>query len=1161
MMDDFNLKERADAPVIVGLGASAGGLEALQSFFDSLSENTTLAFVVVQHLDPDHESLMKKLLARRTRLPVEVAENDMAVEPGKIYVIAPGESLTIDGDRLQTRAFPAPRGRRRPIDEFFVSLARNSREKAVGVILSGTGTDGTQGARAIKEYGGLVFAQTMSEAKYDGMPRSVIEAGIADFTLSSTEIFPILNDYFDCQGVIQPDELSDSQFIERAMRHVRYRTGHDFTGYKSGTLLRRIAVRMALLGISRPGDYIKALIGDPEEANRLFRDVLISVTNFFRDQEVFDELRDVVLPELLETKSPDEELRIWVPGCSTGQEAYSIAMLVCEVMEARGAFRKVQIFATDISDSALTVARRGYYPNTISEEVPVAYLHKYFKWSNDGYTVNDQLRKIVRFSAQSLIKDPPFSQIDLISCRNVLIYFDRELQDRAIKVFQFSLRPGGVLLLGTAETPAGIDVHFEELSRRNRLYSRRPGRSVRLDIPPARSPADPPETPPQADGAASRGAGQSIPDALIKMLSPAYLSVSDSGDLLYASDAAVRYLAFSAGKPQIDVMKLIRPELARPLRRLLNTPGKDDEIVTTEFSGTIDDVPRAITLMRHRVGAGHDLVLFVDHKAPAQRSEADLPDGIEDHTARHIRELEEELDEAHQRIRSTIEELETSNEELKSSNEEMMSMNEELQSANEELTTTNDELNLKIAEVREANLDLSNFIEATKVATIFLDADLQLRSFTPEAGRLFRFSDGDIGRRIDDLGSDLDMTKLVDDCRETIASGEMRETEYDTRAGASHRARLVPYRDEDDQSIGVVLSLFDVTELRKLARDAEAARKVAARRQEEIEELYHTSPQAMALLSPDLIYQRANRKMADLAGTSIDDIIGKTLGDLSDGLNQRMTTIAREVLSTGNRVENCQLQGRLATDLKTRRVWETDWYPIYHDKQITGLGLNVRDLTEQVEMQFELRRVMQELQHRVKNMLANVLALVSRAGRDVTADRAVFEALSRRIHALSQTHKLLTQSNWTSARLKEVLWPELVDVYGEERVDLKGPDITVNSRAALSLGMAIHELATNAAKYGSFSNDDGRVSLSWVRQDDGANDDFIFTWVEIGGPSAKGAETSGFGSQLIKSTIEGSLDGKVSFFWEPTGLRCVFSIPRHALTEIPNESIFDAVDP
>ena len=1158
MSDDFSLTGREDSPVIVGLGASAGGLEALQAFFDTLPEDNTLAFVIVQHLDPDHDSLMKELLERRTRLPVRVAEDGVRVEPGHIYIIAPGQSLTVERDHLRTRDFALPRGRRRPIDEFFVSLARNSREKAVGVVLSGTGSDGALGARAIKEYGGLVFAQSLSEAKYDGMPRSVIETGIADFTLSASEIFPVLNDYFDCRGTIPADELSDRQFIDRAMRHVRYRTGHDFTGYKPGTLLRRIAIRMALLGITKPGDYVKVLISDHDEGARLFRDVLINVTNFFRDEQVFDELRDAILPDLIRQKAPGDELRIWVPGCSTGQEAYSIAMLASEAAEALEIPCRVQVFATDISEDALTVARRGHYPNAAGEEIPTAYLHKYFKWHSDGYTVTDRLRAMVRFSAQSLTRDPPFGQIDLVSCRNVLIYFDRDLQERAIKVFQFSLREGGILLLGTSETPAGIGQYFEEVSRQNRFHRRRPGRPARLEVSPLRASSDPPDPQPAGDGA-DRG-GSAIAEALVDMLAPAYLNVSDGGDLLYASDPATQYLALSAGRPQLDVLKLIRPELAKPLRRLLNKP-QDSAGATTEFSGELDGAARRITLMRHRIGGAQDLVLFVDHGSDLGRPLPDLPDGLEERTAHYIKELEQELEEARQKIRSTIEELETSNEELKSSNEEMMSMNEELQSANEELTTTNDELNIKIGEVREANLDLANFIEATKVATIFLDADLSLRSYTPEARKLFRFHESDIGRRIDDLGSDLDTAQLIEDCRETMSSGEMRETEYSTRAGAAHRARLVPYRGEDDHSMGVVVSLFDVTELRNLARDAESARQIAARRQEEIEELYDTTPQAMALLSEDLIYQRANRKMANLAGTEVDKILGKTLGDLSDGLGDRMTTIAREVLSTGTRFENHQLRGRLATDPDTPRVWETDWYPIYHDGKVTGVGLNVRDLTEQVEMQFELRRVMQELQHRVKNMLANVLALVSRAGRDVTTDRAIFDALSQRIHALSKTHKLLTQSNWTSARLKEVLWPELVDVYGEERVELRGPDITVNSRAALSLGMAIHELATNAAKYGSFSNDDGRVSLSWVRQDDGASDDFIFTWTEIGGPGVTSGETSGFGSQLIKSTIEGSLDGKVSFFWEPSGLKCVFHVPTHALIEIPNESVFDSVDP
>ncbi|KQI70219.1 hypothetical protein AN189_02230 [Loktanella sp. 3ANDIMAR09] len=1159
MIDTFSLPiTPPEGPVVVGIGASAGGLEALQGFLDNLPPSHSLAIVIVQHLDPDHDSLLGELLTKRTKTPVKEAANGMAVEAGNIYLITPGQSLTIIDGKLRTENYDLPRGRRRPIDAFLVSLAQNSGERAVGIILSGTGSDGSLGARAIKEAGGLVFVQALSEAKYDGMPRSAIETGVADIVLPVAEMFAVLNDYFDCRGGIPEDALTDREFISRAMRHVRYRTGHDFSGYKPGTLLRRIAVRMSVLGLSHPNEYLKVLINDPEEVSRLFKDVLINVTSFFRDDSVFDDLRNKVIPELMEGRGNTDELRIWVPGCSTGQEAYSIAMLLSEAMERLDVWPRVMIFGTDIDEDALETARRGQYLNTIADEVPAEYLHKYFKWRSDGYTVNDRLRSMVRFSNQSIIKDPPFSQIDMVTCRNVLIYFDKSLQEKAIRVFHYALREGGILVLGTSESPINGPEAFADLSRQNRIYRRQPGPAARLDL--SQTPAPDPENEPQIamPDAANRQTAPAMAyaDKVIDLMSPAYIVVSNARDLQYASDPATAYLKMKAGRPQLDLMKLIRPELENNLRRLLNRQLGSGETADWDFTGVLDGTPRLIRITRQRMTGGQDLILFQDQTLP-EGTKLPSPENLSEATAKYVQDLESELDEARLQIRSTVEELETSNEELKSSNEEMMSMNEELQSANEELTTTNDELNNKITEVRDANTDLANFIRSTKIGTIFLDADLKLRSFTPEACEVFRFQKTDIGRRIDDIASEVDMDQIVTDCKRVMDSQELLEKEYETRRGKSFRARFVPYAQSGHSKGGVVVSLFDVTELRRLAQDAEEARLIAADRLEEIEGLYTASPIAMALLDTDLNYIRANTRLSEILGVSVEDMIGRSLGEMSGGMADIARRLAKQVAETGKKVENYQIRGAVPTRPDDNRVFETDWYPVRQGDKLIGIGINVRDSTELVQIQFELRRVMQELQHRVKNMLANVLALVSRAKRDATADKAIFEALSQRIQALAQTHKLLTQSNWSSAKLQDVLRPELVDVYGAERVQLKGPDIVVNARAALSLGMAIHELATNAAKYGSFSKEDGQVSLSWVRQDDGESDDFIFSWQEKGGPPADQSEVSGFGSQLIRSTIEGSLDGKVEFFWEQSGLRCVFTIPKDSLIEIPNDSVFD----
>ena len=1153
-LTEFLLKPQ---PLIIGIGASAGGLEALQDFLANLPESHRYAIVIIQHLDPDHDSLLSSLLAKRTKTPVHTAVEGDTVEPGNIYLIAPGDSLTVADGVLHTEDFAKPRGRRRPIDQFFESLADNSGSNAVAVVLSGTGSDGSNGIRAIKEQGGLVFVQDPEQAKYDGMPRSAIETGAHDLVLPVGEMVEVLNDYFNHLGGLEPDHLTDAQFIDRAMKHVRYRTGHDFKNYKPATLLRRIAVRMSVLGITHPNDYLKRLIESPSEVNRLFRDILINVTSFFRDPATFELMAENVIPDILQSGEPDREIRIWVPGCSTGQEAYTIAMLFADAIERLDLLRKVSIFGTDIDDDALRVARQGVYPNSAADEVPENLLHKYFNWRPDGYEVTSSLRDMVRFSNQSIIKDPPFSRLDLITCRNVLIYFDNDLQDVSMRVFQYGLREKGYLLLGSSESPGLVDEFFDEISQKHRLFRRRPGQATRLDLNgPARSASsraafEPKEPTHKLDPYA---------DQLLADFAPPYVVLSHSGELLFASEGAAKYLQMKPGRPQLEIVKLVRPELSTAVRRILNRKLSPNDTVAQEFQGEFGEETIRIRISRKVMPDEQQLLVFQDQLMPVEIDSSESAVSIVSPPTEYIQELEVELDEARQTIRTTVEELETSNEELKSSNEEMMSMNEELRSANEELTTTNDELNNKIAEVREINGDLENLISSTQIATVFLDSDLKLRSFTPEAQKMFRFVLNDQGRRIDDIGTDLNIRQLVDDCSKVSSNGRPMETEYKTSTtNQVYRARIVPYKAEDELTGGIVFTLVDITEIRGLAVEAERQTILAHRHFSEIQELYEISPQAMALIASDMTCTRANKQVAAINGMKAEEILGKPVDQVIPDLEGQISTVVREVFETGQKVENMRTVGHMASDPNDERVWEVDFYPVLVAGEINGVGVNVRDITEHARMSFELRRMMQELQHRVKNMLANVLALVSRANRDATSDKDVFVALSKRIQALAQTHKLLTQSNWSSARLHELLIPELVDVYGADRVQLKGPEIDLNARAALSLGMAVHELATNASKYGSFSVPEGKVSLNWMRQDDGETNMFIFKWRETGGPTPKADTPDGFGSQLIRSTIEGSLSGQVEIEHNDAGLACTMRIPANSLIEILDDTVYDTL--
>ena len=1146
------------APIVVGVGASAGGLEALQTLVAGLPQDHDFAVVIVQHLDPDYESLMAELLGRQTATPVAEARDGEEVVGGRIYLIPPGREMTIRDGCLRLHPFAVPRGRRRPIDAFLGSLAQDGARRAVGVVVSGTGSDGAQGLQSVKEAGGLVFVQDPAEAQYDGMPRAAIGGGAQDFVLPVAEMFDVMLDVFQRLDGVEPVVMSDATFIGRVMTHVRYRTGHDFTAYRPATLLRRIAVRMSVLEVSTSADYLRLLAETPAEAGRLFRDILINVTRFFRDADVFDRIAREVIPPLLEGRDSGDDLRIWIAGCSTGQEAYTVAMLIAEASERAGVTPNLAIFATDIDEDALRTARAGIYPTNIVDDVPEDMLRKYFLAKPGGFEVSQRLRDMVRFSQQSIVKDPPFSRIDLVVCRNVLIYFGKPLQKLAVDVFHYALRPGGTLVLGTSENLTVEDGQFEEVSRVDRIFRRLPGaaRPLRLrESPYQAAVTDPVDAGPAKD---AEEAGYPYAAELLEAFAPPHIAVGASNELLFASASASPYLQMRPGRPQLGVLQLVRPEIEMAMRRLMGRDAEAGETVTQDYSGPLGDAEVSLTLLRRVLAGGRALIGFREEKMPAADTARPAPDSD---AGEYVRKLERELDAARETIRSTVGELETSNEELKSSNEEMMSMNEELQSANQELTTANEELNGKVAEVRQVYTDLANFIRSTQIATVVLDSDLRLRTFTPEAQTIFRFVPADQGRRIDDIGTDLRIEELMRDLRDTVGTEREIETEYDSRDGDRvWKARIVPYARSGGLTGGIVFTLVDITDLRHLAREAERQTDAARRRLAEIEEFYTVSPLAMGLISTDLTYLRVNEKLAAINGMSVDRHIGRHMTEVVPDLGDQVSAPVRQVIESGQRIEALRVAGHTAGRPDDERIWETDWYPVTDHGRIFGVGVNVRDVTDEANMAAELRRVMQELQHRVKNMLANVMSLVNRAGREAATDRAVFETLSLRIKALSNTHKLLTQANWASTDLREVIAPELEAVYGRDRVTLKGPALTINARAALSLGMAVHELATNAAKYGAFSVPDGGVSLSWVRQDDGDTDRFIFVWRETGGPAVVDTQQTGFGGQLIRSTIEGSLGGQIDMDWQADGLLCKFTVPVGNLTEIPDDSIFDTLD-
>ena len=1121
-------------PIVIGIGASAGGLEAFLQFLTGVPDDHQMVLVLIQHLDPDHDSLMPELVAAKTSSPVHSVQNNMQTVPGNIYLIPPGFEMDIKGDRLLLKEFESPRGLRRPIDRFFKGLAREHGENAVAVVLSGTGSDGSEGAREIKGAGGLVFVQDPNQAKYDGMPQSVLDAGGADVISRAEEVIDVVRDYFSLRVATQNLPRTQEDFLSRVLRHVRFRSGHDFSDYKHGTMLRRIAVRMSVLNLISSAEYLKYIAEHKQEADILFQDILINVTSFFRDKDHFNTINNDVIPQIVESCEEHGEIRIWVPGCSTGEEAYSLAILFAEEVGRAKRNCRVVVFATDIDEVALVKARGGCFPESISTAIPDEYLDRYFRPRADGYEVGPQLREIVRFSRHSFVKDPPFSKLNMVSCRNVLIYFGESLQETAIKVFHYALKEDGFLFIGPSENPRLVSELFTDVSTKARVFKRRPGVAKPLSLG---SLSGATKLPPIRDtqkidpivGATT------LERALLDHHLPPHLHMDRNGNVIFTSENATRFLAVRPGKMSSALTSIIAPELESAIRRLSRVDEQVGTLLECEFQGEISGREERLVLAATRLADGGVLIVFHD-KLLLHPDRPSITEGG-DQADIYLKQIETELDQARESVRTTIEELETSNEELKSSNEEMMSMNEELQSANEELTTINDELQEKVRALNQAHTDLTNFTESARIATVFLDSDLKLKHFTPEAKDYFTFAEGDIGRKMADLNSALDQDKLLKHCKAALENQEEYEHEFATKDDTANLAvRIMPYSPDGGAERGVVFTLQDVTELRDAIEFAEDMQREAEKRLNEVEQMYRTSPMAMTLIDKNMRYVRVNQKMADINGEPIASHIGATVREIVPGVAEHTENAVRQVLETKEAARGVKIHGAVRSDPNNTRVWESDWVPFYDGDELSAVSISIRDITEQEQTSENLRRIMRELEHRVKNMLANVTALVNQARREVTTDKEVYAKLTRRIDGLANTHSLLTSEQWSSALISDIIVPETSRIYGEDRVFLKGPEIRVNSRATLALGMAIHELATNAAKYGAFSTETGKVSISWSRINDAESDRLVIEWKEQGGPPVTAPTRRGFGSQLISSTLEQSLDGKTSSTWDREGL-------------------------
>jgi two-component system, chemotaxis family, CheB/CheR fusion protein len=1016
---------------IVGVGASAGGLEALQYLFKAMPAEPGMAFVIITHLAPHRESMLPEILARDTRMPVLIAEHDQAVRPNHVYVASADTVLDIAKGHLGVRPISDVR-ERAPIDSFFAALAEDQGEYAIGIVLSGAGSDGTLGIKAIKEHGGLTLAQATDHSgpRHSSMPESAIASGLIDLAVPVETMPEKLVAYVGSFDILDKEVDKDEQAdtTRRAICGILLdQTGHDFSGYKTRTFYRRIERRMQVLQVPSLAAYADRLRQDADEVNTLFRDLLIGVTNFFRDAKAFEALEQLVMPRLFEGKGPADTIRVWVPGCATGEEVYSLAIILREQAEQSRSRAKIQIFATDIDEAALAVARNARYPDTLLQGVSKERLERFFTSEGTSYVINKPIRDMCVFSSHSVVRDPPFSRIDLISCRNLLIYLNSELQGHVIPIFHYALKPNGFLFLGTSENISQHGDLFTSVDKKNRVFQRREDGAALPHLPVLF----------RRHGGAGRGSAetkeptgrslrQSVEARVLERYAPAHVVVTREGDVINYSAGTGKYLEPPPGRPSRALMAMARKGLRLPLRSALHeaiesqrTAVRDNVELEADDKGEL--VKISVEPLRDNENESLYLVVFSDlrppapEERPAKQRKAKARDG-------NLEQLERELRETRERLQSMAEEYETAIEELKSSNEEMVSVNEELQSTNEELETSkeelqsvneelqtvNHELTVKIDELDRANSDLRNLYESTDVAIVFLDRELVIRSFTPAVTRIFSLIPIDRGRPLTDIAHHLDYSELPQDIQQIFGARQPLERRVNRRDGTAHYiVRALPYWTGSGRVEGAILTFSDVTSLAQ----AEAQQRVL-------------------------------------------------------------------------------------------------------------LG---------------------ELNSRVKSML-NVM--VSVATETLSRDDAAREALLDRMQAMARSYELVSRDHWGDVPLLDVVRQEMERHGGgrADRVMIEGPQVLLEPKLALSLGMIIHELGTNATKHGSLSVPAGSLEVSWAIETR-SGDTLVLDWIERGGPPLAKPPRNGFGLTFIEREVTSGLGGKARTEFEQGGLRANLRIP------------------
>ncbi|MEX2615218.1 MAG: CheR family methyltransferase [Alphaproteobacteria bacterium] len=1030
---------------IVALGSSAGGLEPMQAFFRTIAPDTPMGFVVIAHLSPDRESMLVEILRRSAPIPVKPAVDGDAVEPGSVHVIQPGTLLTIESGRLKVAAA----GNQRPlnqIDIFFSSLAADAAERAIGIILSGTGSDGTIGVKRIKEHGGLSITQGAdhSTPKHTGMPESVISAGLSDYILPPEKMMDRITAYLKAAESVAtaieeetPTQDPDAVRLEICALLAK-QLGHDFSGYKEGSFMRRVQRRMQVLQIFNVGDYVDTLRDNPAEHEALFRDLLIGVTYFFRNDDAFESLEKNVIPELVEDIDPNTDVRVWVPGCATGEEVYSLAILLSEGAARAGSRPKICIFGSDLAEDALAAARAGRYPAPLLRGVSEERKERFFDSDGLTYTVRKELRKLCVFSHHNITNDPPFPRLDLISCRNLLIYFGSDLQQQLLPVFHYALRSGGFLFLGTSESVSRGTELFTPVDSTNSIFRRNddPGRAAPAPILPFTRTRSAGEGHYRNRTAGMSAVSRAVGELVVARYVPPHVVVDRSGNIIHSSSGTGKYLELSTGKPIQQILPMARKELRFDLMLALKEAREGNRAASRRgmMLEPDSDKVQAVVLIVEPLTIDREEPLYVvlfDETGPTQVRENDSIPLPANRSEDDGRQLEQELHEMRERIQLLTEQYEISLNEARSTNEELLSLNEELQSANEELETSKEEsqsmneelqsvnadLELKMRALDTAHSDLQNVFAGTDIAVVFLDLNLRIRMFTPKVQGIFNLLPSDRGRPLTDITYKVDLPDLCDNIQSVANSGEPLERRVN--CGDQHfLMRVLPYQGGGEGVEGTLVTFVDVSEI--------------------------------------------------------------------------------------------------------------------------------------VHAEDHLRTMIDELNHRVRNMLTVIMALARLTARRTTDPEAFVEVFSGRLEAMATSYNLISQEGWTSVDLAELIRDatQAHELSGDACISLSGPPLRVNPKAALALGMVLHELGTNAVKYGALSASEGRVSIDWKTEQDEIGDWLVLRWRETDGPAVVAPRGSGYGTTLIEREVEYELDGTVDIRFDPDGVRAVLKIPMQSQSQL-----------